>query len=217
MINTNFNMPSVNWFSGGTSFAPTQRSFGTSNSSLFGGNHANSSAGFQSALLTMRSAADNMRTSLNTMRGTGVGGRNASPFGIAQATSADTKMMTIASVDTSRLRNANPNQTQFNVDIMQVATAQRNEGSALQANARATDSGFSVGSHSIALTVGNRQFDINFQVSANDSNRDVQNRIAAAINQRGVGVSRISPSAATPSMPLAWGRLPNRHKMPNSG
>jgi len=186
MINTNFNSIGGNWWNMGNSGV-----MNNSNSMLnsfmqpFGVNTANTSQNFRSSFLNVRNSAENLRTSLHSMMGIG---RNASsPFGVSRPTSGDTDLMSVSNFDTNRLRHANV--SDFSVDITQLATAQRNEGASLTSADLAVNTGFTQGNNQISLNVGGRQFDINFNVSATDTNHDVQQRIAGAINSRGIGVS----------------------------
>jgi len=185
LVDTNFNANNINWLNvGGTNFHSTQNTmFPGSNNQIFGNNIANTSPSVRSSLVTVMRSADTLLASLNSMRG----GRNAnSTFGLTQATSSDNDILGIRSVDANRLRNANV--SSLSVDVLQVATAQRNEGTALNATDLATDSGFTTGNNHIAINIGGSQFDINFNVSATDTNRDVQQRIANAVNGRNLGI-----------------------------
>jgi hypothetical protein len=96
--------------------------------------------------------------------------------------SGDGDVMRVASFDANRIRGASAQN--MSVEVLQTAASQRNEGQALVSGARAVDTGFAAGAHRIAVTVGDRQFDIDINVSADDTNQDVQRRIAAAINNR---------------------------------
>jgi hypothetical protein len=201
MINTNFSPNNVNWFGAGNNFfGGSQNAMfpGVSNQ-VFGNNTSGTSSNFRANLLELSRTADMMRASLNHMRGLG---RDAdSPFGAIRAISSDTDILNISSVSANRMRNANL--SDFTVDVVQMAQAQRNEGTALNANTLATAAGFEVGSHHIALHVGDRQFDINFTVSATDTARDVQQRIANAINTRNVGVeASVSVNAGSSTLAL---------------
>jgi len=184
MINTNFNTNSVNFWSGNFGSFGSQNTSSFNVGGMFGSNMSGSSPAFQNSLIGLRRSADVLRMSLNNMRGIG---RNAeSPFGAIRAVSDDTDILNISSVSANRLRSANLND--FSVDVVQVAQAQRNEGTALNSNQLATAAGFNVGSNHIGITIGNQTFDINFNVSARDTARDVQNRIASAVNSRNIGV-----------------------------
>jgi len=176
-INTSFNAPM-----GGGFFASglSGRSMLGTNSSFraAGANNVSTSPVFRESLVDIRSTADALRSAMRDVMG--FGADPSTPFGIMGAISGNTEAMTIN--NGGRFAN---NARDFSVEILQLATAQRNEGAERTANARAVDSGFTVGSNRISLTLGDSTFDFNFNVSATDTNRDVQNRIASAINARG--------------------------------
>jgi hypothetical protein len=112
---------------------------------------------------------------------------SSSVFGAARAVSDNTERMSINSTDPNRARSAN--RSSFTVDITQVAQAQRNEGEALQASANAAGAGgFTAGSHQMTLQSGGRSFNVSFNVSQTDTVRDVQNKMASAINSTNSGV-----------------------------
>ncbi|MCL2851492.1 MAG: hypothetical protein FWE20_00440 [Defluviitaleaceae bacterium] len=178
---------------GGNNWWSMNSGFANNSNTMLGGlmmpprgtNMANTSSNFQASILNVRNNAENLRTSLNNILGTG---RNTtSPFVNSRPVSANNDRMEITGFDANRLRNANV--SNFSVEVVQVAQAQRNEGANLNAAALASDTGFTVGSHQMTLNVGGRNFDINFNVSATDTNRDVQQRIASAINSRNAGVT----------------------------
>lgn len=181
MINTNFNVNNnINWWNTGT-FNNNRNA--ANNTNFFGSNNSNISSAARTSLLNLRRTADTVTASLNAMRNVS----NNSPFGLSGAISGNTDVLNIASVSANRLRSANAD-TAFSVDVVQLATAQRNQGEAMTASASAVDAGFTAGANQIALDIGGRQFDINFNVGANDTVRDVQQRIATAINSRNLGV-----------------------------
>ena len=152
---------------------------------VFGQNTAGTSQVFRNNVVQLSDAARALTDSLGNIRGAGSGN---SAMQATRPMSGNTDALGIRSFDSRRLNNLNLDN--FSIEIEQLAQAQRNEGAALSSSANASQSGFSVGSHQIAITVGNRQFDINFNVSANDTNHDVQQRIAAAINSRNdIGVT----------------------------
>ncbi|MCL2015398.1 MAG: hypothetical protein FWG68_04020 [Defluviitaleaceae bacterium] len=150
----------------------------------FGRNMATSPFNFRTSLFGVRSNAELLLSTLNDMRGVG---RNAqTPFGRIRPVPEDTNILQITNVDTNRLRNSNVNS--LSVNVMQVAQAQQNQGAALTANSLATSAGFTAGANQISINVGNSRFDFNFNVSATDTVRQVQDRIAAAVNNRNIGV-----------------------------
>jgi flagellar hook-associated protein 2 len=147
-----------------------------------GTNQSGTTNDFRANMMALRQAADSVASSLSGILGRA--GANT-PFGTLRPNSADADVFTIRSSDNNRLRHVNTDD--FFVDVLQTAQAQRNVGASLQAGGRS----FAAGSHSIALDIDGRRFDINFTVGANDTNRDVQNRIAQAVNSRNIGVSAV--------------------------
>jgi len=151
----------------------------------FGSNMASTPFNFRNSLMGVRSNAERLLSTLNDMRGIG---RNAqTPFGNIRPVAENTDILQINTVDTNRLRNSNVRS--LSVDVMQVAQSQQNRGSAFTGNALATSAGFTTGANQISINVGNSRFDFNFNVTSTDTVRQVQDRIAAAINNRNIGVT----------------------------
>jgi len=180
-VNSTNNASSNSWWdNGSTGFLERQRELGTHGRFTPGANQASTSPGFQSRLTNARSAAEGLRTATRDMQTATRGADNA--FDARVPTSSDTDIMTIRDFDANRLRTTNT--SNMSVEVHQVATAQRNEGTALSGTALATSSGFSAGSNQITIGVGDQNFNLNVNISATDTVRDVQNRIASAINNR---------------------------------
>jgi hypothetical protein len=177
-----------NWWTGGGNQA-NQNTGGLGNLFGTGNNQANTSGAFRQNLMELRRTADMLTQSLNFMRG--IGSQNASsPFRTNQAVSEDTDILELTTANTFRMTgNGNQANADFEVEVLQLAQAQRNEGDSLNANSLATTAGFSAGNHRLSINVGERQFDFNFSVSATDTVEEVQNRIASAINTRNIGVN----------------------------
>lgn len=70
------------------------------------------------------------------------------------------------------------------IDVEQVATAQVNEGESLKSDANAGLSGRS----QFSISVNGKKADINVYATSTDSNLDVQEKMAFAINAKGLGV-----------------------------
>jgi flagellar hook-associated protein 2 len=145
----------------------------------------NSPSGFSSSVMNVRSSAETLRNTIRGMIGAGRG--TSSPFGALTPTSANTDALAITGFDANRLRNSNP--TGFTVDVTQVARAQVNRGMSFASSDLARDTGFAVGQNQLSVQIGSQQFDFNFTVSETDTNQDVQQRIASAINSRNIGVT----------------------------
>jgi len=185
MIGNNFNIGSINGGMGWGNNTKTN-SFFPSNNGFFGlgKNNAATSMNFRSSLLGIASSANALKSSLNNMRG--IGKNASSPFGNIKATSQDTKKLDIRSVDANRLRNANVKE--LNVDIIQTAKAQKNEGNALKSSDLAVNSGLTTGANTVSLDIGGKQYDFSFNVSDKDTVKDVQEKLAKAVNSRGLSV-----------------------------
>ncbi|MCL2188355.1 MAG: hypothetical protein FWC16_07590 [Defluviitaleaceae bacterium] len=161
------------------------RSMMTRTLSFQGGrNNAETTPAFRESLMDIRHTADALFTAMRDAMG--FGADPSSPFGTMHAVSGNTEAMSIVA---SGGRAGAAAGRDFEVEILQLATHQRNEGTASTANTRATDSGFTVGNNQMSVTIGNQRFDFNVRVNANDSVRDVQNRFAEAINARNIGVT----------------------------
>jgi len=143
--------------------------------------HGGASDASRNSIVSLRETSGALSQALNAIRG--IGNMLNPPMQARQPNSANTDALAIRSFDSSRLRGSVATQD-FSVEVLQVAQAQTHEGQELNASARATESGFSVGDHHIAINIGDRQFDFHFTVSENDTTRDVQQRIASAINSR---------------------------------
>jgi hypothetical protein len=173
MINTNFNIQGGSaWWAMGANRTQMLRSM---NNALFGfsngANQSTSTEDLRNALVSARRGADTTRSVVNDLR-TG----NASNTTMQ---SSDTDVLTVTS--SNRLSNTAGGMT---VEVEQLAQNQRNEGNFLTSNELATEYGFDVGMNQISINIGDRSFNFSFQVSATDTTRDVQDRIANAINVR---------------------------------
>jgi len=191
--NFNFNsLNNMNWWNNISGGNRNTLLSGSGNNAL-GQNFADTSVAFRSSVLQIGNSANSMVSSLNNIRGTAMGA--TSPFQATRPVPKNADVLSVRSFDANRLRSLNL--SDISVEVMQIAQSQKNEGTALNSNARATASGFSAGAHRIAITVGDRQFDINFNVSVTDTNRDVQQRIANAITNNSEIDVRASVSTDT--------------------
>lgn len=145
-------------------------------------NQAGTSQRGRNSIVALLETSQALTQSLNAIRG--IGNTFNPPMQARRPVSQNTDALAIRSFDSNRIRGAGTQD--FSVEILQLAQTQTHEGEALDAAARVTGTGtgFSLGEHHIAITIGNRQFDFHFNVSENDTNRDVQQRIADAINAR---------------------------------
>ena len=135
------------------------------------------------AVAVLRETSQALTQALNSIRGIGnISNMRNSAMAARRPVSGNTDALAIRSFDPNRIMGNG--RDDFSVEVLQLAQAQKHEGEALSATALASESGFEVGEHHMAITVGDRQFDFHFTVSENDTTRDVQERIAGAINAR---------------------------------
>ena len=108
-------------------------------------------------------------------------------FAQQQATTSNEKAAT-ATVDNSKLASATASSLQsnpVNLDVKQTATAQTNAGGAMGADAK----GVAAGEYSFAIEAGGETHNFTIKVDENDTNASIQDKMAAAINERDIGVN----------------------------
>ena len=174
MINTNFNIQGgSSWWAMGANRTQMLRSLNNAQFGFSSGsNQSTSTTDLRNALVSARRGADTVHSVVNDLRR---GVNNA----FTTMESSDTDVLTVNS--SNRLSST---AGAMNVEVTQLAQNQRNEGNYLTSNELATEYGFEVGLNQISIEVGNRTFNFSFNVSATDTTRDVQDRIANAINVR---------------------------------
>ena len=74
----------------------------------------------------------------------------------------------------------------FDVQIKSLAFAQKNEGTRLDANVK---NNFDAGYNSFTVETGGKAYSFSINISSNDTNRGAQQKIADAVNKRGIGVT----------------------------
>jgi len=77
------------------------------------------------------------------------------------------------------------NLSQMTVEIDQIATGQQNEGKTLDAAAKY---GGALGANQFTIETGGKTTQLSINVAAGDTNKDVQQKIADAINKAGAGI-----------------------------
>jgi len=140
--------------------------------------------GLKQSILQLTGKTFSLKQILNQLSGSD--GLGNSLFHAKRPFSRNTNVLQIKSFNLAAMRGADI--SNLSVDVLQVAQAQKNEGTAMNSNASATEAGFSEGSHHITMNVNGREVDIKFNVSAIDRVGDVQRKIADAINNSNVGV-----------------------------
>ena len=104
---------------------------------------------------------------------------SGSAFSKKAAVSSDTDVMT---VNTSPTKPSSIKETTVKID--QTAAGQANEGASLNAK----ESFGSSGTSKFSIDVGGKTTELSINVSASDTNSDVQNKMATAINNAGIDV-----------------------------
>lgn len=138
----------------------------------------NVSPDVRNAALNVRSSADGLLQAITNMR------MPDSAFNSRVASSSDTNVLTAQTTNSNHpLLNQN-----LSVEVHQLAQSQQNQGTALNSTDLATTAGFAEGANQISITIGSTTTNIDFDVSATDTVRDVQNRIANITNNLNIGV-----------------------------
>ena len=108
-------------------------------------------------------------------------------FAQQQAVTSNAKTAT-ATVDNAKLAQGTASSLQsnpINLNVKQTATAQTNAGSAMGADAKDVKAG----EYSFAIEAGGETHNFTIKVDENDTNASIQEKMAAAINERDIGVN----------------------------
>ena len=184
MVNTNSYINNSWWTMGKISnnLAINRNLANTVNNSVTGSSYTpNLSNAFPNA--SLKAGADALISSLNSMRTD-----KNSPFLGQKAASSNNDLLSVSSYDSSKLKNAGFNN--LNIDVIQVAKSQVNQGYSMKANDKAfLDSNIDIGTHTFTLGVNNSDggtqfYNFDIYVSSTDTNKDVQQKIADEINKK---------------------------------
>ena len=138
-------------------------------------NHASSPLSF---LTSMKQNASEFNSSVKALTGFGANG----VFSQKGANSSDTDALTVNSQNkNSRFNNFSP----MDVEIGQVATTQRNEGASMLSSGRNAERG----EYGFSIDVGGKSHDFSIKVGAGDTNKSIQQKMADAVNKRGLGIN----------------------------
>lgn len=96
------------------------------------------------------------------------------------AVSSNNSLMTVKSTG-----SYSPSSKPLSVRINQIATGQTNTGAAMAANAKSSLSGY----QQFSIETNGRSYQFSINVGAGDSNKDMQQKMAAAINMRNIGIN----------------------------
>lgn len=125
------------------------------------------------------SYVSNLKTSSKALSGA-ISNLSKSAFSNNTIVSSDKDTMTV-NYSGSRPSSVNP----MNVKIQQIATGQQNEGKGLEAKAAY---GGSTGKNSFTVEIGGKATELSVNVAAGDTNKDVQQKMADAINKSGTSI-----------------------------
>lgn len=130
-------------------------------------------------LTTIKTASQNLKGALDSLMGT----TRYSVFDTLNPVSSDTQKL---SLDTS---GAKPGAavSDMNINIDQLASAQINEGAALMANANAGGPGL----YEFSIENDGKTYQFSVVTTAQDTNKTFQDKIAAAINNKNIGISAL--------------------------
>lgn len=101
-------------------------------------------------------------------------------YGQRVAVSSDEAAVTASLNSNSRFNTYAPT----SIEVEQLATGQQNQGASLNADTKIGASGY----YQFELSAGGRSRQVSFEVSASDTTKDMQEKMAQAINSRNMGV-----------------------------
>jgi flagellar capping protein FliD len=131
----------------------------------------------------MKSAAKDLKAAIGALRSDAVYNRKT-------AVSTDTDTVSVSASNKSGVSQT------LSVEVLRLAAGQTNEGAKLAAFAPAD---VTAGDHTVRVSAGDRAYDISFRVSSGDTNAGLQQKMADAINARGIGVTASITNAADKS------------------
>ncbi len=131
-----------------------------------------------SFLMGMKQNASKFNSSVKAMTGFGANG----VFSQKGVNSSDTDALTVNSKgNNSGFNNFSP----MDVKIDQVATTQKNEGASMLSSGRSAERG----NYGFAIDVGGKSHSFSINVGAGDTNKTIQQKMADAVNKRGIGIN----------------------------
>ncbi|MDR0468536.1 MAG: hypothetical protein LBH09_01005 [Peptococcaceae bacterium] len=140
-------------------------------------NSSESSDSAKNYLTTIKAASNTIKNSLRNLMGTS----GPSVYSQTNPVSSDTKKLTL---DLSGMKpGANLNGVSVQID--QIASRQVNQGAAMAANAKAGGPGL----YEFSIQNDGNTYQFSVMTDAGDTNKSLQDKIAAAINGKGIGVS----------------------------
>lgn len=124
------------------------------------------------SITELRSGAKDVRDVLSSMQ-------SGAAFKKTTAVSSNSEALSINSSSTVNAKLADKS-----VDIEKIATGQANEGQAMKASNRAA-----AGDYKIQIETGGKSYTVSFKVNAGETNQQMQQKMADAINNQNIGVT----------------------------
>jgi flagellar hook-associated protein 2 len=134
-------------------------------------------------IASVKEAGVNLSNALSSLKGTK---KQTTVFDLLKGMSSDSGALSVKVKDQAAASKLNRAGTAKQVEINQLASAQQNKGSALSSSAIGSRN---TGRNVFELETGGKKFSFNVNVNATDSNRTVQEKMAAAINKENTGVT----------------------------
>ncbi len=136
-----------------------------------------SSTDVKSFLTNTKSQSKSLSSALNSLSSS----NSKSLANTLTATSSDNeKLVTKDSAASNKVDSTTP----LEVSVKQVATTQKNQGTALDTEGK----DFTTGRNQISIEIDGKSTQVSFNVDQKDTNRDVQQKMADEINKKNIGV-----------------------------
>jgi len=147
---------------------------------------------FTGFVTNLKSSAAGLKSAISELRS------SQSVMGQKTITTSDSAKMTVS--QTGRTPPAS-SVTPRSVRIEQIAAGQTNTGSAMTSSAQVDSA--NVGVKNIEITSGGKTSTISFEVKEGDTNKDMQDKMAAAINKANIGVkASVSADSTTSTLKI---------------
>jgi flagellar hook-associated protein 2 len=114
------------------------------------------------------------------------GNKQTTIFDLLKGMSSNENALSVNVKDQSAASAFSSTGASMNVSVKQLATAQQNRGQTLSAGKIGN---WQAGSNQFSITKGDKTYDFNVNVNATDSNRTVQEKMAASINKANAGIT----------------------------
>lgn len=130
----------------------------------------------QNYVVNMKSGASALKTAMNDLM---TSNPSKTAFGKTSIQSSDADAVSVAASSGAALKN------DMSVFVEQVARGQQNQGAALPANGKAGVSGY----QQFEIKIGAQRHQVSFVATGVETNEQLQNKMAAAINAKNLGIT----------------------------